>query len=306
MERSLSILQSPIVLLLIGLTGYALKNTRFSHKRDLVGKVNVYILLPLLLYNSFVKRGMRFSDIWIASAALVFTIISLPVLLLITRGIAWRTRASILITSMMPNAINIPFPLLQATLGDYSYAAIYAVAINLIQIIIVVALAGYVTTVSRKKELVNMLKLMAPIYGAAVGAIAHNLGYIPTGSQAKALNIIGDIAIDSIVLVAGLSLPDINDVRKGDLRELRKVILWRHVVSPIITLLYLLLVISRGVIFPEHALKEVMVEAVMPPALINASFSLTYGFDEKLTGKAIMFSTPIGIIMGLLLALLPY
>jgi predicted permease len=300
----LTVLQSPLVLLSIGIAGYALKYTKGVLIRDILAKLNVYVLLPILLFNSFAKRGFLKIDAWISFSALLFTIVSLPLLLFLTKRYEWKRRASILITSMFPNAINIPFPLLAAVRGDYSYAAVYALAINLIQIILVIILAGYVSRkMSVRSQATALLKLLMPIYGALAGAIFYYTGITLSPSAWNTLNIIGDIAIDSIVFVAGLSLPSIGGIRVGT-GGLGTVLFWRHVFSPLLTYLYLVVVSLYFTSVSSNVFAEVLTEAIMPPALINASFSITYGFDRDFTGKAILVSTPIGILLGIATAML--
>jgi predicted permease len=299
----LTLLQSPIVLLAIGIVGYLIKYTRGVCLRDILAKINVYVLLPILLFNSFARRGFLKIDAWISFSALLFTLVSLPLLLFLTRRFEWKRRASILITSMFPNAINIPFPLLAAVRGDYSYAAVYALAINLIQIILVIILAGYVSRkTSVRSQVTALLKLLMPVYGALAGASFYYTGIILPSMTWSVLSLIGDIAIDSIVFVAGLSLPSIKGI-KIDTDGLGTVLFWRHVFSPLLTYLYLLIVSMYFSSVSNNVFAEVVTEAIMPPALINASFSITYGFDKDFTGKAILVSTPIGIILGIATAM---
>ncbi len=301
----MTILQSPTIILLIAVAGYLLKNTQVARTQGSLAKINVYILLPILLFNTFAKRGFLPEDAWIGLSTVVFTATSLPLLIYLTRGYNRKRRASILIASMLPNAVNLPFPLLLAIRGDYSYAAVYAVTINLIQIIIVVILAGYVNknTSHKRTQILSLLKLLTPIYGAVIGAAFYYSGFILSDQVWKTLEIIGDLAIDSIVFVAGMSMP--NPRRGlGEIRGLGTVLFWRHVYSPLITVIYLLIVHKYMFTINMEAIVQVLTESVMPPAVINVSFAITYGFDHDFTAKTLLVSTPIGVFMGVLISLL--
>ncbi len=297
-------LYSPKALILAALLGYLMNMAGLEKQRKLIANANVYLLLPLLMFSTFVKRGLLACDITVFAVTVTSILISTPILLYAYRRKNYRSKASLLITSLFVNAVNIPFPLLLALRGEYSYAAVYAVASTLLLSIYAPTLALPLRVGGSRKRLVReTLKLLTPVYGAIAGCIVHGSGVTLPASVMHALDFSGGIAVLSITLVAGMSMPrSLKGIKR--IREVTPVLVWRHLVSPLLTLLLIITYEELGFSLTHEAFAQLIVESIMPPALITASFSLSYGFDEDLTAKAILVSTPVGTLLGAVLAAL--
>lgn len=295
-------LDSPPVLLVAGLLGYLLRNSFSNSIKKLLGNVNIVFFMPIVMGVTFAKRGFMIEDLWVAGAVVFYTITITTPLALITRNREPRRRASIIVSSIFPNSVNLPLPILLAIRGDYSYAAVFAIVINLIHIIYVSTLASLLLarTRGRKNTITFFIKGMTPLYGAVAGYYMGQYSLVPTALWGF-LEQVRSLGIFMFVLVAGLSMPTLN-VSRIPWDDIKTIAATRFVASPLLVIFYAWTSGLLGISYSHEALVQVLVESVMPPAVINVSYSAAFGFDTEVTALGVVVTTLPGAFLGSLIA----
>ena len=296
-------LDSPLVLLIAGILGYTLRGRAGPVMRNLLGNMNILLFMPLVMGVTFAKRGFQVSDAWIIIGVIFYVTVMLFITLWITRGYPPVKRVSLLMVSIFPNSVNLPFPLLLSLRGDYYYAAMFAVVINLVQVVFV-AVSAYIVLGRREggfRALGFLLKGLTPFLGAAVGLIIHECCYHPNTLWAF-LDFLKSLGIFMFVFVAGLSMPSLST---GILKEpgIRLVTINRFLIAPIVVLIYSFLSIHVGLYYEYEALVQLIIESIMPPAVINVSYSAAFGFDTEVAAVSVVILTLPGALLGVILSL---
>ena len=289
----MSSLASPLMVLLLAVFGFLFRKTILRRYLDVLGKINIYFFLTVILTNSFYRKGIEISDAQVSLSYLFFASISLFVLLNMLKKLDVETRASVISSSLFPNAVNLAFPVLQATRGDYSYASVYAVTVIIFQSIIIPFLG------STKKSLSYSIKGLLPVVGIPLGLLLRSLAI---NDFSLILGFISDIGILMFSLVAGLSIPQSNKWIFD--RKITLIGIWRTLISPAIHVAFFLILFLLGYSLNHEAMAQTLVEAVMPPALVNISYAITLRFNVELSISSVVILTPIGAIVGALLGLL--
>ena len=297
-------LDSPPILLLAGLIGYLVRERVSTQSKQALGTFNILFFMPLVMGVTFAKRGFHIQDIWVTGSVLTYVLIITPLILRLTRGLGAKRRAGIIIASIFPNSVNLPLPILLALRGDYSYAAVYAILINLIQVAYIAALATMLNPGKRgtRATIGFFIKGMTPLYGAALGYYVFLNGGIPPALQGL-LDFMRSLGIFMFVLAAGLSMPSLG-LSTSVLRELKPVIYTRFLISPLLVLFYFSVTSAQGYGVDWEPFVQVLVESVMPPAVINVSYSAAFGFDTNYVAVSVVVLTLPGAVLGALLAYL--
>jgi len=286
-------LSSPYAVLAAAVVGFLARSTRLGRMAGPLGKANIYFFLTAVLANSFYRKGIGASDAQIALSFIFFFAVSYAVLSRALRGLEAPERLSAMTTSIFPNAVNLAFPLLSATRGDYSYASSYALTVILVQSLSVPALGRELRGAK------SSIGTLAPVSGIALGLALRRLSQ--SGPLPLALSLLSDVGILMFSFVAGLSIP-----RVSELSATSRVLMigaWRFLASPALHAAPFAALSAIGFSVPREALAQAMVESVMPPALVNISYAIALGFDVRLASSAVVLLTPLGALAGTLLAL---
>jgi len=289
----LSSLASPLMVLLLAVVGFLLRKTRLRTHLDTLGKINIYFFLTVVLSNSFYRKGIEISDAQISVSYIFFATVSLAILIPLLRELDPPTRASIISSSLFPNAVNLAFPVLQATRGNYSYASVYAVTAIVFQSIVVPFLGGTGNALSYS------LRGLTPVLGIPLGLLLRELGI--NGHLSFTFGLLSDIGILMFSFVAGLSIP-VGNKWVID-KRIALIGTWRILVSPAMHLAPFLLLLMLGYPLNHEALVQTLVEAVMPPALVNISYAIALRFNVELSISSVVVLTPLGAVAGAILGL---
>jgi predicted permease len=199
------------------------------------------------------------------------------------------------------NAVNLPFPILQVTMGTYSYAATFAATLSAMQILTARGLQQWLHTGSQVSARGSLAR-GAPLAALGVGVLLHYLLWpsAPPGDVTTTTDLAQNALIAAIFISFGVSLGQSISARGPTLdlasRPFLTTVLARSVVGP---LLALVLAIPLGV---ESAVYlQVVFVAAMPPAVVNTLLARVYGFDVESTVRWTAILTPINTAEGILL-----
>ncbi len=287
----------PLIFLISGIIGFLVRRYLKEEVKKKISYANVYFFLPIIMFNAFFKRGIEFIDSWISFSFILFYIVWFPIVFFLTRRFPPQKRGAMIITSLFPNAVNLPFPILLYFIGEYSFAAVYAITMTFFHVVTVIGLSQYFF--GKKANITVLLRNLSPLYGAFVGIFFFEYHITLSSSMISIVEKLSDLGIILIVFAAGLGIPSLLNRLPDYKKDVFFIGFIRHAVSPLMMYLYLFTLSYNGVFLPEKAIVQLMIESVMPPALLNVSFSLSYGFDYRLTAISIIYLTPLGIILAL-------
>jgi predicted permease len=266
-----------------------------------VGFVNIWVALPGLFFIIYLTRGILSEDAGIAAFSVVFIVVMLGFLMAASRGMAPEVRGAVMLNGAFVNSVNLPFPILQATMGTYSYAATFAVILNAAQILAARALQRRLRTGS-VGGLRESLSRAAPLAALGVGVLLHYIAWpaVPSQEVAASADLFENLLIAAIFVSFGASLYHSISKQGNALgfgsRPFRVTALSRVAVGP---LLALLLASPLGI--GSSVYIQMVFVAAMPPAVINTLLARVYGFDEESTARWTAFLTPLNTVEGILL-----
>ena len=264
-----------LLLLLLGI-GWTIRLTSNRVNRDRIDKIiNMFtnllysLFFPLMFFNIFAERGLSLADLSITILVLSYTIISLAVLYMITRGYSGKLRNAVIVTLIFPNTIFLGFPVVMTLCGDITYASLYSLVMLVLNITV-----GGLLGMQRHGIVWSIIKLPI-LYGFVSGVIAHYVigdTIITFMSFAKTLTSI--ISTYGAALVMGYSIPVSTTILSQYYKLIGLQIIYRFVISPLIHH-----TLTIPLTLPYNAYRQVIIESMMPPALINTILARVHGWD---------------------------
>jgi predicted permease len=266
-----------------------------------VGFLNVWVALPGLFFIIYLTRGILSEDAGIAAFSVAFTLAMLGFLLLSSRGMRAEVRGAVVLNGAFVNAVNLPFPILLAAMGTYSYAATFAAMLSAMQILTARALQRRLRT-GAQGGMKESLARAVPLAGLGAGILLHYLLWppAPSGSLTTIADLAENLLIAAVFFTFGVSLGRSISGPSPALglssRPFVTLALSRAVVGP---LLALILAVPLGFLSPVYL--QLVFVAAMPPAVINTVLARVYGFDIESTARWTAILTPFNTAEGLLL-----
>lgn len=294
-----------ILFLLAGGLGFFLSRTRTPGRfADAVSFLNVWIALPGLFFVIYVTRGIVSQDIGIVTFSTVFTLLVVWLLLVASRGLTGAVRGAVILNGAFVNAINLPFPILQAMMGTYTYAATFAATTSAIQIVVARLLQQHLGTGSGGGARASFTRA-APLVALAAGALLHYMVWpaVPSDSLIGGADLIENAFIAAIFLhfgvALGRSLAGSGNTFGLGSRPFLFTALSRCFIGPVLALV---LALPLGV--GSAVYLQMVFVATMPPAIINTLISRVYGFDADSSAKWTTILTPINTAEAVALLLI--
>ncbi len=290
-----------LLMLLLGV-GWVVKLYSTRHgKRELCDKVfDVFtkllynLFFPIMFYNIFADRGLNLADASITILVTVYVTLSILLLYPLLKNFNPRIRNPIILTSIFPNVVFLGFPVLLALYGDITYASLYSL-VMLVYNITVGGLLG-----ARRHEVFYAVVKLPILYGFMIGVIVHYTLpsiAVPTIMYTKTLSSI--ITTYGAALVLGYSLPaTLSNMREYYTPTLIQGV-YRFTVSPIIH--YTLAILLA---LPDMAVKQLLAESIMPPALTNTILARVHGWDYEYTATSTLITTLASLIIVSVIAVL--
>ncbi len=251
-----------------------------------------YVLIPVVFFNVFMKRGLEVADTGIFIIATIYVVVSVSSLLIFTRRMKRETRNALVITSTFQNAIFLGFPVILILYGNLQVAAMYSLVLFIYHIVV----AGLLATGSSK--IAKQVLRIPLLYGFTAGIIAHIvMDEELITSLSRILDPAGPLLSYSATFVLGATIPlKLNPVLQRRF-EVVLIGIWRFLVSPAIH--YAVLIIT-GLSWSIG--EQILILSVMPPAVMNTVLARIYDWDPELVAGATMIHTFISL--GLILAII--
>jgi len=293
-------LNNILPVLLIAGAGYLLSKTTNLNPSSL-SKVIFYIFSPCLVFSLLTQNKLSDSDI--------LQVTSFAILSMILIGlIAWivgkllklerRMLAGVLITSMFMNAGNYGLSVVLFAYGEtaLSYASLYFVISGILAYTLGVIIASLGST-SFSQAIINLLKIPM-LYAVTLALIYNRTGWIIPIPIDRAINLLGDASIPTMIVLLGLQ------IRTAEWSQKMKPLLiagtMRLLISPLLTLLL-------GPAFGINGLarQAIVTESAMPTAVLTTVLATEYNTEPSFVTSVVFVTTLISpITLTPLLALL--
>ncbi len=255
-------------------------------------KALYYLLLPILFIDKFGARGLIVSDAKIFGIVFLYVCISLTLASIISTKMKYNEarRKAFLITTTFQNAVFLGYPMIYIIVGDISAATMYSLVLFILHISIAGILSG------GKNSIVRSVLTLPVIYGFLIGNIMHYFFYNMYLSINNITSLSSLIVTYGAIYVMGFALPLPNNILYKFTDFIALVILWRFIIAPLIH--YILLSIIN---LDHQYYREIMIESLMPPAVMNSLLARLYNWDPEIVSLTILVSTIISVPLVLLL-----
>jgi predicted permease len=261
-----------------------------------VSLVNVWVAVPGIFLLVYLSRGILAEDADITLFTVLFTSISVGLLLLLTRKMPNELRGSVVLNGAFVNGINLPFPLLQVLMGSYSYAVSFATANNIVQIVVAKLLQGRFKT-GRGGGTRGSIARAVPLVALGTGLVLHYAVWssISTPIVVDDTGALVDLLIAVNFVYFGFSLGSSMSMPGAQYslrsRPFLTTAIFRILAGPLLGIALAIPLKGNFQVF-----LQVVFEAMMPPAVTNTIFASIYGFDVTFAAKSATVLTPINTL----------
>ncbi len=276
---------------LVFLAGYLAQKVFGLHIKS-ISTVALYLMTPALVFRTFYETelGSTYLHIVIYGITLsVSLIILVKVISFLKNYKPSVTSAFVLATAFMNNG-NLGTPIILFAFGEKGFQ--YAVTIMVFHTIIMSTLGIYYAAKGRfdiTDSLLSVLK-MPIVHGGILGLLWQYWNLPMPENIFKAIKMVGDAAIPTIMLVLGMQLAEIK-LSNFDWGKIVLALLMRLLISPAIAWVIVMLL-------PVEPLlgKVMIVEAAMPTAVITTMYALQYDSEPNLVSSITFVSTLLSIV----------
>ncbi|MEM2278586.1 MAG: AEC family transporter [Zestosphaera sp.] len=249
-----------------------------------------WFLIPLTFFKTFGERGLNISDLWVLASFLFFTCLVFVFVYKLRDYSEYGVREAIFLTSVFPNSVFLGFPVSMAFFGTLEIASIF----GFFTVTLNVVIPDFMS--SERPALSKLIKHPATI-GFLSGLALHYVFTEYVALVSNTLFWVSSLMSYLSALILGLRLPVRLHVFKKYLKEALVVGLFRFVLSPLVSLLFILVF---GVSW-FRGLQLILVSS-MPPALINIIMSQKHGWKPELVSAVTAVLTLFNLICLIILS----
>ncbi|MEM3141891.1 MAG: transporter [Zestosphaera sp.] len=249
-----------------------------------------WFLIPLTFFKTFGERGLNISDLWVLASFMFFTCLVFVFVYKLRDYSEYGVREAIFLTSVFPNSVFLGFPVSMAFFGTLEIASIF----GFFTVTLNVVIPDFMS--SERPALSKLIKHPATI-GFLSGLALHYVFTEYVALVSNTLFWVSSLMSYLSALILGLRLPVRLHVFKKYLREALVVGLFRFVLSPLVSLLFILVF---GVSW-FRGLQLILVSS-MPPALINIIMSQKHGWKPELVSAVTAVLTLFNLICLIILS----
>lgn len=283
MVTEIAVMSGLIVLALF--FNYFYNNRRFYEPLvNLLTDVVYWVLIPLTFFKTFGERGLNASDLWVLASFLFFMCLVFVLVYKLRDYSEYGVREAIFLTSVFPNSVFLGFPVSMAFFGTLEMASIF----GFFTVTLNVVVPDFMH--SERPALSKLIKHPVTI-GFLSGLTLHYVFTEYVDLVSSSLFWAGPLMSYLSALILGLRLPVKLSVIKKYLREAVLVGLFRFVLSPLVSLLFVLIF---GISW-FRGLQLVLVSS-MPPALINIIMSQRHGWRPELVSAVTAVLTLLNLL----------
>lgn len=259
-------------------------------------------MLPALIISNLIELQIKkLSEMYLMVffSIIIFTV-SIFISLIFVKALRLKNKdkGAIILLSSFHNAIFLPFPIILSIFDNIAYAIFYACTSNIACLSIGTILAAYYGFNSMNNlRIVSSIIKFPPFLALFVALLMISLGIKHEG-LAIMLKFIGKPTSYLMLLFLGMKLPTKASFSKLFI-PLTIVAFIRFFVSPFLGFL-----LSSAFYLNEVAKGSLIIEASMPPALMNLMIISKYRLNMEMSLTIILLTTIISLIIIYLLMLI--
>ena len=270
----------PIVAIVTGGYFYAKK---FQPNMEAANTLNLNIFVPALLFSIFTSKDFNLLDYHsLAIGGCVVIIISGLLALIVSKVFGFNTKTFVP-PAMFVNAGNMGLPLALFAFGKAAIPA--AVVLFFIENTLHFTLG--IKIIDRKSSIINVLRIpmvVASLVGVAISLVQYNMPELII----TPIRMIGEIAIPLMLFSLGVRLIDIdfNDWKIGIVGAICR---------PLVGIFSVLLILP-WLSLNEINSTQLIIFAILPPAVLNFMVSEKYNQEPKKVASIVLIGNVFSII----------
>lgn len=274
----------------------ALAQTRLRLDIRTLSRAAFYLFSPALVFDTLANSDVGGTEFGQMSAVLILTTLALWALgALVARllHLEGPTQAAFLIAILIMNAGNYGLPVNLFAFGEagLARASLYFVGSALLSASLGVYLSarGHATIRLALRRMISM-----PLLYAAILGLILNLGNLTIPQTlAKAIHLVGQAAVPSMLLVLGVRLAEIFQSHQGrvHLPALGALTVLRLIVAPALAWLFAGLVGLNGL-----ARNVSVLETAMPTAVMTTILATEFNSDASFAALCVVVTTLVSLL----------
>lgn len=258
-----------------------------------LARVTLYIFTPCLIFSSLVETTLGKGDIFSIMFFCFLWITALSVIMyLICRAMKFtgQIRSAMLLSGIFPNAGNYGLPIVLFALGQAGFAR--AIIFQVAGLLFLTSYGVFIAS-SGKENLFKSLKAvftMPALYAFAAGFAINMLSLEVADSLFRSVNMLGQAAIPSDLLLLGMQLSKLKV--QGSFRLIGLASSFRLLLSPVIALILL------WILFDPQSLtaKVLLIQTAAPVAVIANVLAIQFDARPEVVVGATFVATIVSLV----------
>lgn len=260
-----------------------------------ISAMSLYIMTPVLVFKTFYTNIVNIDYLYITVFALTLCIALILIIYLISyiRGYSIKEKCGLILGSVFMNNGNYGTPVALLLFGAAGFD--YAVILMVIQTIVMATVGIYFAARGSDigggfKDTLGVVMRMPIVYGALAGWLFQVTGITIGSSFMTTIDLVGNAAIPTIMLVLGMQLAKIS-LKNVEREKILYAVMIKLAVAPVIAwgIAYFLPV--------DTLLKQLMViMAGMPSAANTTMYAIQFNTEPEFVSVCTFVTTVLSLI----------
>ena len=260
-----------------------------------ISAMSLYIMTPVLVFKTFYTNIVNIDYLYITVFALTLCIALILIIYLISyiRGYSIKEKCGLILGSVFMNNGNYGTPVALLLFGAAGFD--YAVILMVIQTIVMATVGIYFAARGSDigggfKDTLGVVVRMPIVYGALAGWLFQVIGITIGSSFMTTIDLVGNAAIPTIMLVLGMQLAKIS-LKNVEREKILYAVMIKLAVAPVIAwgIAYFLPV--------DTLLKQLMViMAGMPSAANTTMYAIQFNTEPEFVSVCTFVTTVLSLI----------
>lgn len=261
-----------------------------------LARFSVYLLLPLLCFDTFYRHELSFGDMYLIVYTVVLTYLLIGLIYVAARLFSYDTgqTCALVLSSVFMNSGNYGIPIIILAFGEIGrpiiiFLTVFHGVLHATTGIYYAAKGGGSGSVGMKTPLMAIVK-MPIIHAIVVGVLFQKLGIVIPENLMFCISMVGNASIPTIMIILGMQLATIS-IRHMDWGRVGVAVFLKLIASPLIAYL---LTLWMPV---DPLVKQIFIlTAGMPTAANTTMIAIQFNTDPKFVSGVTLVSTLLSIL----------
>ncbi|WP_129729322.1 AEC family transporter [Ectobacillus funiculus] len=259
-----------------------------------ISAMSMYLMSPVLVFRTFYKTTFTVEYLYMTLylVILCFILISIVYIVASMRNYSRPETCGMILASVFMNNGNYGTPVLLLLFGATGLD--YGIILMVIQSLVMCTVGVYYAAKGSPagdgvRSALRAVRRMPMIYGAMLG-LAFQMLHVPlSGSVREAIDLVGNAAIPTIMIVLGMQLAKIS-IRNLAKEKISFSLMIKLAISPVIAY-------GLTMLFPmDDMVKQIMVIiAAMPTAANTTMYAIQFDTEPEFVSSATLVSTSLSL-----------